>query len=127
MLISQSFTSKYLRAADLQGKEVRVKISHVALEDLGDEKKPVIYFVGKQKGLVLNKTNARTTAMRYGDDTDGWQEGDVILYPAYVDFRGEQKESIRVKVPPRRDSQAPLSEENPPPNMGEQLNDAIPF
>jgi len=127
MDILEKFPSPYLKASDLQGKEVRVKINRVGLEDIGGEKKPVIYFEDKQKGLVSNKTNAVSIARQYGNDTDRWEGCGIILYPTFVDFRGERIETIRVKIPPRADVQARLSEENPPPNMGEDLDDAIPF
>lgn len=127
MRISNLFPSNYLRAADLQGNDARVRISRVTLENLADEKKPVVYFDGKQKGLILNKTNANTIAQRYGDDTEDWKAVELILYSTSVDVRGERRDAIRIKIPPRSDSQAPVSEVNPPPNMGEGLNDPAPF
>ena len=58
MRISSAFPSKYLKAADLQDKQVTVRMSHVETETIGDDDRPVLYFQGKEKGLVLNKTNA---------------------------------------------------------------------
>jgi len=51
MKISEAFPSKYLKAADLNGTPVRVKIKYVALEDVGgqgnpEDTKPVISFTG---------------------------------------------------------------------------------
>ena len=71
MRISAAFPSKYLKAADLQGKQVTVVMSHVTMETIGDDERPVLYFKGKDKGLVLNKTNANTIADAFGDDTAG--------------------------------------------------------
>jgi hypothetical protein len=128
MRISSAFPSKYLKASDLQDRNVPVIMSHVALEDVGDnERKPVLYFHGKNKGLVLNKTNSRVIAAAYGDDTDDWHGKPLVLFPAMVDFRGDSVEAIRVKAPPKQKEpqrQAPRTEvENP----AAGLDDEIPF
>jgi hypothetical protein len=39
----------------------------------------VVYFQGKQKGLVTNKTNANNIAALYGDDTDDWIGQKIML------------------------------------------------
>ncbi len=70
MKINEAFPSNYLKAADLQDREVTVTMADVKMEKLGDDSRPVLYFRGKEKGLVLNKTNANNIASRYGDDTD---------------------------------------------------------
>jgi hypothetical protein len=90
MRISAAFPSTYLKAADLQGQQVTVKIDRVELDEIGGEHKPIVYFQGKQRGLVLNKTNANAIAQAYGDDTDNWHGGDVIMYPTMVDYQGRQ-------------------------------------
>ena len=102
MRISEAFPSNYLRATDLQGRNVTAVIDRVELEEVGDGHKPVVYFQGKEKGLVCNKTNANNIAQAYGDDTDGWTGGEIVLFPAMVDFQGRTVEAIRVRIPPRR-------------------------
>lgn len=128
MRISDAFPSTYLKAADLRGQNVNVVMSHVNMEEVGDGHKPIVYFQGKDKGLVLNKTNANNIVAAYGEDTDDWAGGKLILFPAMVDFQGKTVEAIRVRVPPRKPAaaaqraQATTSDErNPPPN------DDIPF
>lgn len=75
MDINGVFPSKYLKAADLQGKDVTLTIEEVSVEDVGgqgdaSDSKPVLFFQGKEKGLVLNKTNANTISGMYGPETD---------------------------------------------------------
>jgi hypothetical protein len=125
MKISNAFPSKYIRAADLQDRQHELTMQHVEMENIGDDdKKPVLFFAGKQKGLVLNKTNSRAIASAYGDDTDTWEGKKVILFPAMVDFRGDSVEAIRVKVPKAAPAKtAPGDNENPAPEM----SDEIPF
>ena len=72
------------------------------MKEIGGDHKPIIYFEGKEKGIVLNKTNATAIATIYGDDTDDWTGGEIILYSAWVDFQGKQVEAIRIRVPPRK-------------------------
>jgi hypothetical protein len=128
MKISAAFPSKYLKASDLQDRNVSVIMSHVELEDVGDvERKPVLHFEGKNKGLVLNKTNSRVIAGAYSDDTDAWAGKPLVLFPAMVDFRGDSVEAIRVKVPPARQAspKPPLRQETE--NPAAYLDDEIPF
>lgn len=102
MNIDEAFPSKYISAADLQGREVSVKIARVTVEQLGrnndpKDNKPVVYFEGKQKGLALNKTNANTIKDMYGKETDGWIGKPLTLVCAWTDFQGKQTEAVRVR------------------------------
>lgn len=102
--MSEEFPSKYLKAADLQGREVRVTMAHVEREKIGDDAKPVLYFKGKDKGVVLNKTNAGTISDAYGDDTDDWFDQPLILFSVMVDFQGKVAPAIRCRVPTAKDN-----------------------
>jgi arabinogalactan endo-1,4-beta-galactosidase len=101
--ISTAFPSEYLKAADLQGRNVRVVIDHVEMREVGDDHKPVLFFQNKDKGCVLNKTNANNIAIVYGDDTDNWQGKEVILFEAMVDFQGRSVAAIRIRAPAAKD------------------------
>lgn len=126
MKISNAFPSKFLKAGNLQDRNVTVTMSHVVIEDVGDgERKPVLYFQGKNKGLVLNKTNSGTIAAVYGDDTEAWNGKLIVLYPAMVDFRGDSVEAIRVRTPmPAAKLKSPIPESEDPANG---MGDEIPF
>lgn len=131
MRISEAFPSKYLKAADLQGRNITVVVDRVEMETIGDDRRPIAYFRGKEKGLVLNKTNSNNIAAVYGDDTDDWQGGELIMYPTMVDYQGKSVEAIRVKVPPQKP--AARRQPDPPPyteaprNGGGDIDDEIPF
>ena len=83
MKIFACFPSKYLKAADLQDKHITAVMSHVALEEVRDvdEAKmlPVLYFQAVPKGMVLNKTNAKTISSAYGEETDHWSDMPIVL------------------------------------------------
>jgi len=141
MRISDAFPSKYLKASDLQDRNINVVIDRAEPEEVGEgERKPVLYFQGKTKGLVLNKTNSRAIAAAYGDDTDDWEGRPLVLFPAMVDFRGDTVEAIRVRLPKPKPAAAPTADEpskpaappagtfderNPPPI--DDFDDDIPF
>ncbi len=99
MKISNAFTSQYLKAADLDDKPVKFLMDRVEMEDVGGDPKPILFFQGQDKGLVLNKTNSNNIADAYGDDTDGWAGREIVLYPAMTDFQGKTVPCIRVRKP----------------------------
>jgi hypothetical protein len=100
MNINGAFPSSYLKAADLQGKRVTASIDKVVMEDIGGEHKPVVKFQGKDRGIVLNKTNAQMIAEIAGtDETDDWKGVKVVLYPTKTDFQGKRVDCIRVDYP----------------------------
>lgn len=107
MKIGAAFPSNYLKAADLpNGSPVMVAMSEVRIEDVAgsgnqEDQKPVLHFLGKDKGLVLNKTNANMIAHHYGDETDGWTGKEILLYVDQTSFQGRIVDCIRVKVRPQ--------------------------
>jgi hypothetical protein len=139
MKMSEEFPSKFLKAADLQGREVKVIMQNVEREKLGDDTKPVLYFKGKDRGVVLNKVNSNTIVDAYGDDTADWFDQPLILFSAMVEYAGKLGPAIRVRVPTARDNKQAPRREDPissgpiePPRraavaQNEDLDDSIPF
>jgi hypothetical protein len=101
MKISQLFPSKYVKAADLNGKTVTLTIAKLVVEELGHgaekERKPVLYFQKATKGLVLNRTNAMTIAALYGDESDDWEGKRISIYPTRIRAFGAMQDTIRVR------------------------------
>lgn len=136
MNIDKCFPSNYLKASDLQGRNVPVTIEKVVMEDIGSDHKPVVYFTGKEKGLVLNKTNSNNISVVYGPETENWVNQQIILYPTIVDFQGRSVDAIRV-MGPRHDAgqeqraQTDSAPVPPPPSQSaigsHPLDDDIPF
>lgn len=112
MKMSEEFPSKYLKAADLNGREVKVIMQHCEREQVGqdsdeDKMKPVLYFKGKTKGVVLNKTNATAISDYYGDDTHDWFDQPLILFSAMATYNGKTAPAIRCRVPTAKDNKPP--------------------
>lgn len=139
---TDAFPSKFLKAADLKGQQVVVTIESVKFEPVGREKeiKAVIYFVGKQKGFIVNKVNGKKVAeIANSPLTEDWSGVPIALYPTECEFSGETVDCIRVKAvtrpsqparPPiapvlpviqRRAVNAPVSDSGP------LTEDEIPF
>ncbi len=126
MNINDTFPSKYLKASDLQGRNINVTMERVVMETVGEDHRPIVYFAGKQKGLVLNKTNANTIAGMYGPETDNWQGRAIVLFSTQVDYQGRQVEAIRVGIrPPQQQAQQLPSD--PPPRQSSASPDDVPF
>ncbi len=93
------------------------------------EVKPVLYFDGGRKGLVLNKTNAQAIAEDYGDDTEAWTGREIVLFIQKVTFQGKLTPAIRVRV--QNNAPQPVVQRAPTPPAPEPdaapLNDEIPW
>jgi len=91
-----------LKAADLQGKARRVVIESFDVKEFDDDgkktKKAILRFRGKDKGLVVNKTNGQIIAHNLSsDELNDWIGHEIIMYPTKVDFGGQMVDAIRVK------------------------------
>jgi len=109
MKMSEEFPSKYLKATDLKGREIKLTMAHVQSEEVGMKNgqpdfKPVLYFKGKDKGVVLNKTNANTLSDFYGDDTDDWLDQPIILFSVMTEYNGKSTPGLRVRIPTAKDN-----------------------
>lgn len=96
------FNRDYIGAWDLT-KEATVTITRVEAKELkngkGSDKKPIVYMQGKEKGWVLNKTNAKVLARLYGNDTKQWIGKQITLFASKTDVGGETVDCIRCKPP----------------------------
>lgn len=77
--------SNDLKAADFKGKNLKVVIESVeirhyeARNDQAASDKAVLHFVGKEKTLVLNKTNTKRLIDSYGANSDSWIQQEIGL------------------------------------------------
>ena len=95
-----AFPSKYVSTPDLKGRSIVLTIERIVQETLGDhDVKPIVYFLGMDKGWVLNMTNWNTLEILHGPDTDGWIGKQIELYPDTVDFKGDRVPCIRSRAP----------------------------
>lgn len=136
MDINAAFPSKYVRASDLGGRDVRVTIDYVEMEMIQDDEKPVVYFKGKNKAMVLNRINSQTIATMHGTNTDNWGGREIVLFPARDRFGGKMVDCIRVREhraqqAARPQPQAAPRQQQPQDGFAENreivMDDEIPF
>ena len=121
---SDIFPSKYIKAADLQGRDVTVTISNAEMEKLGDDTKLVVRFKGKDKAMVFNRTNFDRVSFLYGDETDDWIGKSVTITTEFAQFNGKTGPALRIKPPtnPAAPARTRPASENPA-----DLNEEVPF
>ena len=81
------FDREYIGAWDLEGRDVTVTIERaVGGEIIGEkgrkDKKPILHFVGKEKTMIVNRTNGKTIATLYGPKVEDWKGKRITLYPS---------------------------------------------
>lgn len=126
-----SGNSKHLKAQDIKGKgDVPVTIDRWEQVDFDDGPKLVVGFAGKDKTVVLNKTNYESIADAYGDHPDGWKGKACALYVVKVNFNGQMVDGLRIR-PTQAATPAPQRQDEPPPpeheHAGGDFDDEIPF
>ncbi len=131
--IADAFPSKYLKAGDLHDMEPIVTIDRVSFEPVGRDKemKAVLYFKGKEKGLILNKTNAnKITELLKSGITEEWQGQRIRLYVTETNFGSDLVDCIRIKTA-SPNGPAPKPQPKPAPHpdtpVTELSDDDIPF
>ena len=95
------YDKEYVGAWDLP-KPTTVVISRVEARTLDNgkgkkNKKPAVFFEGREKGLACNATNGKTIAAMYGPNTEAWIGKRITLYAAKTDMAGETVDCVRVK------------------------------
>ena len=90
---------KGLKADDLKGRSHLLKISEVRVHKFDEGAKLVLSFHGREKELVLNKTNAQMIGSKLGDDYDKWDGSEIEVYPDKTQFNGQLVDCIRVRFP----------------------------
>ena len=147
MKIAEAFPSKFLKSADLQGRTFTLPIASVQIEEIQGqgktEHKPIIYFAGATKGMVLNRTNAEAISMVLGDETNDWIGHKLELFSMRVQGPNGMTDGLRCRVvlpqaAPVRQPAPEIARPNQTPlgpvggvathaGGGNDLDDSIPF
>lgn len=123
-----AFQAKYLKGSDLDGRTVIVTIERMAVEEVEDGKtRPILYFVGKDKGMVMNPTNWDLMELYTGqEESNSWIGATILIWhDPTVMYKGKRTGGMRIKglAPGQQHEQPPPPSEPPPPIAG----DDIPF
>lgn len=93
-------SGQYLNATLLEGKpDQEVTISEATVETVGqdDERKIVLAFRGKEKRMIVNRTNGDTLAQAFGDEIEGWAGKEITLFVIPNVYQG--KPGLRIRPP----------------------------
>lgn len=112
MDINQIYASggDYLKAEELRKPDgsfhrIEAVIESHEVKDFAKEDSPkpelkvVLKLVGKDKLVVLNKTNGLILASAYGADTNGWNGKTLLVTGHMVNYQGQLKPGVKVDVP----------------------------
>ena len=99
------FDERFVGAWDFEGHDdATMTIKSIGIEEMRAQdgsttKKPVLFFEESKtgKGLVLNKTNAKTIAGMYGNDTNGWIGEKITIYATTCMAFGKEVECLRIR------------------------------
>lgn len=105
------YPSKYVKAEDLKGKTVTVKVSDIKIENLPmaggkKERKVVLYMEGKDKTLVMNKTNGTILGLLFGTDLANARGKRIQLTPDVDKMGNDLVACIRITDSPDADQDA---------------------
>lgn len=138
--INDVFPSKFLKAHELQGREPLVTVDRVEFEQVGQKREvvPILYFVGKDKGIKVNKTIANKLIEISGSAiTEEWHGVKVRLYATEATYGGDTYDVVRIKAATNgkpamsRMTAAPPPKPVPEPEPDDDLtdidDDSIPF
>ena len=136
MNVNDLYPSKYVKSDDLGNQRLTLQVGAIKLEAVEEHApdKPVMYFNGKQKGMVLNKTNTLLCANCWGDETDGWTNQWLELFVEPKMFNGKVVNGLSVapklaEITPRPEATPNAEQWDTPteaPHNGNPVDD-IPF
>ena len=94
MRAPDAFQSKYLKSTDVKAKPIVATISHMEMELVGQEQKPVLHLEG-EKPMVLNRTNFETLENAFGDSND-WAGHKIKISCQPTQFQGRTVDGLRI-------------------------------
>ncbi len=104
------FPRKYLKASDLNGKDLTLTIRKLESKEFDDGAKPFLWFKEHPKAYILNRTTFLTIAELWGDESDDWIGKPITLFECEVSSGGDMLTGIRVRS--KAPDTTPISEDN---------------
>src|SRR5882762_1078173 len=93
-----SADDRFLKAPDLQGCKVSVRIESFTVENFKEKKQIVLKFFGAKKVLGLNKINTKMIASMHGNEVEEWIAMEVVLFPSKTqNQQGQIVDCIRIE------------------------------
>ncbi len=103
MKVTEAFKGNFIEALHVTGKDASLTIAGYDRPDTiksADKKlidKPILRFQETDKGLILNKTNARTIGLAHGNEMDEWTGKKVTLFATTCEAFGDRVPCVRIR------------------------------
>lgn len=136
--MSDAYGSRFLKGADLGGKQHLFTIERAAFERLQDFNDPkkyndrlVLSFVEVGKDCAVNATSAKVLMAGYGEDESLYMGKKVVLYSQSMHVAGQVRDVVMIRLP-RQHAAVQPSASTPtmppvdPTSVGD-FDDDIPF
>jgi len=109
--VNDYYGGSWIKADNLEG-DTTLTIESVEPTTYRDGKSGLLVkFQGTDKKWSLNKTNTKSIAYLYGNDTDGWAGKPITIYKSVTDYQGTPTPCVRVRLqqdmPPQQRDNAP--------------------
>jgi hypothetical protein len=114
----------YLEEVGGTKRELKATIAGVTEAELWGEDRIIVAFQDEHPALTLNLTNFKVLTKLFGRDTSDWIGEEVLLYLVPVEFQGEAKQGIRLKLPAGRSAKPQPAPRSAKESLGD---DEIPF
>lgn len=121
--LSELYAGKYFKTEDLKGKPFKGIVTRVSVEKMTDGRaKAVIYFEGRDRGVVLNGTRHDVMCqLAKSKDTDDWIGAEVVVCAGVTSYQGKRTGCIEFRAPAKKTTPAEQKTE-----IEEALDDALP-
>jgi hypothetical protein len=107
MKMNDAYPSTYVKADQITSP-VEVVIDRVELCELGEDRKPVVFFQGKDAGVVLSKSRfGQLVEICQAEDSDDWRGSPVILTTEPSFYAGKPCRALKFERSARTPVPAP--------------------
>lgn len=131
MDMSNVYPSRFFSPADFDGTGKVFTIGNVMMEQVMAEFKPVMYFKGQEKALVINPTNNKILMglPGFGKESNNWVGKEIVLFSYHAMFNGQPQ--MRLGVRGNISGATPATptpiKEYPSVPLKDEMNDEMPF
>ena len=96
----QNSGRRYLQPPDIPDGGVRLRIKDCREVEVGTppHPKPVVYFHGEPRGLILNATNWDALEALFGPESDGWIGHAIHLFTEPGTYQGKSYVGMRLRA-----------------------------
>jgi len=113
MRAEDAFPSPFLKASQIK-RPTDVQIDRVEMHQFDDGAKPVVYFVGKDPGVVLNRTRWNALVeLCQNEDSNGWVGHWVTVSTQKVMFAGKSVDGIKFERSSKAQAEGPADDDIP--------------